>query len=159
MIVSETTLREAALQLLASSSIKRYVREAGRLAVESGLVQLLRDRSDTRAEAQSRAAELLATLHADRERSAAEFELAILLSAFARAGDTDVANLLRQASGTPSAWIRSLAHRCLELGPPTAEEVTELEARLSDVLAGEVGIAVPLNAADRGSRHEFPRAA
>jgi hypothetical protein len=64
MIVSEATLREAALQLLASSTARRYIREAGRLAAESGLVQALRNDAEKAIQARQRAVELIGQLRA-----------------------------------------------------------------------------------------------
>jgi hypothetical protein len=62
MIVSEATLREAAFQLLASSTARRYIREAGRLAVESGLVDALRTSPVKVAKVRTQVLELLAQL-------------------------------------------------------------------------------------------------
>ena len=58
MMLDETLLREAALQLLASSTIKRYVREAARLAAEAGLPQRLRDDSEERSRRRARVIDL-----------------------------------------------------------------------------------------------------
>ena len=109
MIVTEATLREAALQLLASSTSKRYIREARRVATECGLVARIRDDAEQYAEAKTRATELLAQLDGQRERSRVEFETALLLCALSGTGSKDSSEILRQASRASSAWIRALA--------------------------------------------------
>ena len=159
MILDEVILREAALQLLASSTIKRYAREAGRLAEQAGLPRRLRDDAEERSRQRSRLLELLQQLEHETERPPAEIEAALLIAAFARAGGDDVAALLHRAQGAASIWIRCLAERYLQLGPPTADELAELEARLAKALIGDVRLGTPLEAADRESPSDFPRAA
>ena len=109
MILDQVTLREAALQLLASSTIKRYAREAGRIAEQAGLPQRLRDDASERSRQRSRLLDSLQQLKHETERPPAEIEAALLIAAFARAGGDDVAELLHRAQRTASIWIRSLA--------------------------------------------------
>ena len=158
MIVSEATLREAAFQLLASSTARRYIREAGRIAVESGLVDALRSSPARVADAQARALELLAQLQREAQRSPAEFEAAIVLCALARIDAAGEAPVLERAAGVPSPWIRVLGLRLLQLGPPTPDDLVELETQLAAVLTGDV-IVTPINESDKKDPAVFPRAA
>ena len=159
MMVDEATLREAALELLASSTARRYMREARRLAGESGLVDALRSDPQKRTAARDRVAELLAVLAAEGQRSAAELELAIVLCALARSDALGSMDLLRRATNSSSAWIRGLGQRLLAWSPASAEELAELEARLAAVLEGAVVIAESLEVSDREDPSVFPRAA
>ncbi len=163
MIVTEETLRETTLQLLASSTSKRYIREARRIATECGLVDRIRNDADQYAQARTRATELLEQLDGQRTRSRVEFELAILLCALSGTGSEDSAETLRQASQTSCPWIRALAGRLSLLGPPTLDELQELRKLKTLLLAtapdGGIVNATPLHASDRQNRRKFPRVA
>jgi hypothetical protein len=121
-------------------------------------VQALRNDAEKAIQARQRAVELIGQLEHEQQRSPAEFEAALVLCALARIDAAGEAEILREAVRLPSAWIRALAHRLLQLGPPTSEELTELEAQLSTVLTGTV-VATPLYASDREDPGGFPRAA
>ena len=156
-MITEEILREAAFELLASSTARRYMREAQRLATSSGLAGSVQQDPATRSAAGARLTELLRQLRGEQERSPAEFEAAVLLCALARADGCLAA--LRQATDAQSAWIRSLALRLIALGPASIEEIDVLEAELVAVFSGQVSVGEPLQASDREDPTAFPRAA
>lgn len=158
MIVSEETLKEAAFQLLASSTARRYMREAGRLAVESGLTAQLRNNRTKLEEAKSRLLVLLAQVQNEAQRVPAEFEIAVGLCALARVDAAAEAAVLQHAAGVSSPWIRALAQRLLQLGPPSPDDLAELELQLAAVLTGEV-VVTPMSKSDQRDPAAFPRAA
>jgi len=156
MLISEDTIREAAFELLASSTARRYMREAQRLAVSSGLVDSLRKDPASRSTAVARVTELLRQLQEERERSATEFETALLLCALARLDGSSPA--IHQAIGVSSAWIRSLALRLVALGPANSEQINGLNTQIISVPRGQVNVSIPLRTSDRQNRALFPRA-
>jgi hypothetical protein len=156
-MIREDVLSEAALELLASSTARRYMRQAQRLAASSGLVDAVRSDPKTRSDAHARVTELLRQLENERERSPAEFEAALLLCALARADG--FSKTVRQAKTSPSAWLRSLALRLISLGPASSEEISALEDQIASVLSGQVVVGEPLEASDRSDPASFPRAA
>lgn len=159
MILDRATLQEATFQLLASSTARRYIREAGRLAGDAGLLHKMRSDTASRAGAQQRVTELLAQIDGEELRSPAEFEAAILLCGLARANIGGEMAILKTAASSRSQWIRALAARLLQLAPPTLEEFSELEEQLATFLTGDVRVNSPLLASDRESPGDFPRAA
>lgn len=119
--ISEALLREGVLELLASSTIGRYEREAHRLARESGLAHELRGNAELLARVQSRLLVLLEDVGSQALRAPSEFEAAILLCALADAGlHDDDDDVLDRAAGSPSPWIRSLAARLTARSPGPA---------------------------------------
>ena len=161
MFLTEATLQEAAGQLLASSTAGRYLREARRIAIESGLVDAVRSSREEYVRTRDRVDALLEQLARQNERSLAEFEVAILVCALARARTgTDVegvAEFLHRSARSSSAWIRGLARRLAQLGPPSTDEFTELEVLLATVLTDDVHNRCQLRAFDRPDRRGFPR--
>lgn len=109
VLLGDVLLREAALELLASSTISRYLREARRLACESGLASELRGNPELLARARARVPKLLAEIERQSLRVPAEIEAAILLCVLAAVDSEDV--LLRRASESSSPWVRALAMR------------------------------------------------
>jgi hypothetical protein len=156
-VIDETTLGEAAFELLASSTSRRYMREAQRHAVSSGLVDALRKEPEIRAAARARMAELLRRLEGEKERTPTEFETALLLCALARVDGCSGA--VHQATGAASTWIRGLALRLVALGPASSEEIGVLGPQLAWALSGHVVVGEPLDASDRQDPTAFPRAA
>lgn len=128
--ISEALLREAALELLASSTIGRYEREARRLARESGLAHEIRGNAELRAQTRSRLLMLLEAVGSQALRVPSEFEAAILLCALADADprdrDDDARDVLHRAAESPSPWIRALAARLTapSTGPALLHERT-----------------------------------
>lgn len=114
MTLDEPTLREAAFELVASSTSRRYIREATRLAREGGLAEAVQNDAAKRTAAEARASELLRRLQGETERSPAEVEVAVLLCALAWAGASDV---IRQGAASPSVWISGLAAWLRDHGP------------------------------------------
>jgi hypothetical protein len=158
-MIDGAILREAALELLASSTARRYIREARRLAMKAGLPEILRSDAGKLALARTRVAEILRQIEREAERSPAEFEAAILLCALARVSPEETSTLLDDASRTSSLWVRALALRLLALGPPREDELADLEGQLATVLVGSVGVGEPVHASDRSDPGLFPRAA
>ena len=109
--LTDALLREAALELLASSTIARYEREAQRLARESGLVQRLRADPDLCARFRARLDESLTDVSRQSLRTPSEFEAAILLCLLVDTEPSEARELVHRAAESPSPWIRSLAMR------------------------------------------------
>lgn len=114
VLLGDALLREAALELLASSTISRYLREARRLACESGLASELRGNPELLARVRARVPKLLAEIERQSLRVPAEIEAAILLCVLAAVDSEDV--LLRRASESSSPWVRALAMRASSHG-------------------------------------------
>lgn len=106
MMLDQTLLREATFELLASSTSRRYIREAKRLARDAKLTHAVQNDPAMRAAVEERAGELLEQLRHETERTPSEFEAAVLLCALARAGSV---NALQRATTSSSTWIRGLA--------------------------------------------------
>jgi hypothetical protein len=155
-MLDEGVLRETAFELLASSTSRRYIREATRLAREMGLADAVQKDAAQRATANGRIDELLRQLQGESERSPAEFEAAVILCALARAGGVDV---LRRAAASSSVWIRGLASWLLSHGPTSADEIAVFETQLDSILVGPVAVGQPVDARDERDRTVFPRAA
>jgi len=135
--VDEAILQEAAFQLLASSSVRRYIREALRLAVVGGVVSTLHNPVE-RERAQLRLEELLSGIDKSEQRTPAEFEAAILLCALARTEKDGGARALRLAKTSTSSWVRNLAFRLLALGPADDKDLAEIDQRLSNIPTGHI---------------------
>lgn len=109
--IDHALLREGALELLASSTITRYEREARRLAKETGLLHRLHASAELRTSIHDRLLALLDDVARQTLRAPSEFEAAILLCVWVDLGGA--ADVLRRAFGSPSPWIRMLAARLL----------------------------------------------
>lgn len=107
-IYYERMLSEAAFQLLASSTMGRYLSQTQRIADEAGLPKLLGSDPNRRAAAESLVRGLL-TKQSDQERRLVESEAALWLYAFVTSGP--VGDVLDLAESSPSSWIRALADR------------------------------------------------
>lgn len=119
-MISLALLREAAFELLASSAIGRYMREARRLTAESGLPAELQGNATLRARAEVRVAHLLEEIDRESLRIPAEFEAAILLCALVPTDPNGTRKLVRRASESSSAWIRALAAHVSSPGATSA---------------------------------------
>ena len=111
--IDHALLREGALELLASSTITRYEREARRLARESGLVHRLRTNAELRTRIHARLLELLDDVARQTLRTPSELELAILLCVWVDLDLDGAHDVLPQAYGSASRWIRALAVRLM----------------------------------------------
>jgi hypothetical protein len=111
--IDPALLREGALELLASSTITRYEREARRLARESGLVHRLRANAELRTRVHTRLLDLLDDVSSQPLRLPSEFEAAILLCVWVELDLDGAHDVLRRASGSASPWIRMLAARLM----------------------------------------------
>lgn len=109
--LTDALLREAALELLASSTITRYEREARRLAKESGLVHRLRANPDLCAGVRVQLFERLTDVSGHPLRTPSEFEAAVLLCVLVDVEPSHAREALLRAARSPSPWIRSLAAR------------------------------------------------
>lgn len=155
-MLEKEILREAAFQLLASSTIRRYMREARRLANEHGLVERFAD-PEPREHARRRLVELLRQLEGDEARTPSEFEAALLLTALAR---TEIAvELLSQAANTPATWIRALARRLQAVTPPNSEQIERVIGELDAIPITSVEIERATRMSDQSDPRLFPRAA
>lgn len=155
-MLDERTLREAAFELLASSTSRRYIREARRLARGTGLADAVQADPTKRATAEARVEALLRQLQGETERTPAEFEVAVVLCALARAGSVDA---VRRATSSSSAWVRGLALWLLAHGPSSPEEIATFGMQLDPILEGSVVIERSVQARDEHDRKAFPRAA
>jgi hypothetical protein len=120
-MLSRTLLSDAAFQLLASSTIGRYIREARRLTEESGLPDQLQRDAALRARAWARLADLLEEVEREAMRVPAEFEAAILLCALAPIDPEGSRPPLRRGLTSSSPWIRALAAQVSSPGATRAE--------------------------------------
>jgi hypothetical protein len=160
-IVDEKTLQHAALQLLASSTSRRYAREAARIAEESGLVDAVRGDARVAELHLERLEELLAVV-TQAEQTPEEFEAALLLCALARCGDEMIMSRLRtlaQPSQLRSPWLKALAMRIPQFGPPAPHELDALRERIQSLLVGSVRLLGALDMLDNRDPKAFPRAA
>lgn len=119
--IPDFLLREAALELLASSTIARYERQARRLAIDSGLMRELQGDAQRRDHARGRLFHLLAEVQGSPLRIPAEVEAALLLCALVAADPRAARDLLQQASESSSPWLRALVIR---MATPSATNPT-----------------------------------
>lgn len=111
--IDHAILREGAMELLASSTITRYEREARRLARESGLVHRLRANAELRTRIHTRILDLLDDIARQTLRTPSELEAAILLCVWVDLDLDGAHDILKRASGSASPWIRALAARLM----------------------------------------------
>ncbi len=160
-LVNQAVLQEAALQLLASSTVSRYAREASRLAKESGLVRTVASDSLKASEAVVRLVGSLKAVDAAVDRTVEEFEAALLLCALSRSEAPEAVAMVRglTAKGaTTSPWIAALAARLVALGPVAEGELSPIHAALSKVLDGKVvHVEAAPDTEDVSEQGAFPR--
>jgi hypothetical protein len=132
MTVLDERLREqAALQLLASSSARRYVREATRIARASGLAERARDDAATRAKIWERIVELVEATREAPQRGLEEIEAAVLACVVAKnEGHAGIRRLDDLLGPRAAVWLRALVDRLVALAPAAPEEI---EAALEPV--------------------------
>jgi hypothetical protein len=137
-LIAETVLADAAFQLLASSTIKRYLRVAREIAEHGGLVTAIRAAPDTADRALDRARALWNTVSGADARIPEEFELALLLVGLIDGQYEPAEALLLQIASSPAApatWSIALAKRLRQLGPLLRDEREQFDKELSTVLA------------------------
>jgi hypothetical protein len=137
-LIPESVVADAAFQLLASSTIKRYLRVAREIAKRAGLIAAIRATAETASQALDRARALWNAVSGADTRIPEEFELALLLVALIDGQDEPAESLLLQIASSPdalAAWSVALAKRLRQLGPPLRAEREQLIKELITVLA------------------------
>jgi hypothetical protein len=137
-LIRESMLADAAFQLLASSTIKRYLRVAREIAQRAGLIAASRETPEIAQHATDRARSCWSAVSGASARIPEEFELAVLLVGLIDAQYEPAEALLLQIESSPDAlatWTVALAKRLRQLGPPLKHEREQLAIELSAVLA------------------------
>lgn len=137
-LIPESVVADAAFQLLASSTIKRYLRVAREIAERAGLIAAIRATEETASQALDRARTLWNAVSGSDRRIPEEFELALLLIALIDGQYEPAEALLLQIASSPDAlatWSIALAKRLRQLGPPLKAEREQLVRELITVLA------------------------
>jgi hypothetical protein len=137
-LIQESVAADAAFQLLASSTIKRYLRVAREIAERAGLIAAIRETAETASHALDRARALWNAVNGANTRIPEEFELALLLVALIDGQYEPAEALLLQIASSPDAlapWSIALAKRLRQLGPPLKAEQEQLVRELNTVLA------------------------
>lgn len=119
-LIAEPDLADAAFQLLASSTIKRYLRVAREAADRSGLSTVVRATPGIASQALHRARVLWGVVSGSDRRIPQEFELALLLVGLSDGQYEPAETLLLQIASSPDAsaiWTIALAKRLRQLGP------------------------------------------
>lgn len=140
-LIAEPDLADAAFQLLASSTIKRYLRVAREAADRSGLSRLVRATPGIASQALDRARMLWSVVSGSDRRIPEEFELALLLVGLSDGQYEPAETLLLQIASSPDAsatWTVALAKRLRQLGPLLKDEQDQLSRALISVLASAV---------------------
>lgn len=115
-LLTSNELDEACFHLLASSTVKRYAKEARRLFTRTALFQRISFDENFVDETIGRSWELWRRVKRSTERTPAEFELALLLNAFEQIASDEVDRLLNgiAISTAPSTvWLSAVARRIL----------------------------------------------
>jgi hypothetical protein len=119
-LIAEPDLADATFQLLASSTIKRYLRVACEAADRSGLSTVVRATPGIASQALDRARVLWNVVSGSDRRIPEEFELALLLIGLSDGQYEPAETLLLQIASSPDAsatWTIALAKRLRQLGP------------------------------------------
>ena len=162
-LIDSNLLDEAALRLLTSSTARRYMREATRLAASSRLADSIRKDEAVLTRVLDRWTELAGKLRTQTERTADEFEAALLLCVLAKSAapsGLEVVEMAVNASEIGSPWLAALAARLQELGPPNPRDLEELMPQLDALPQQPITHSESLDELDRKDyRTSFPRAA
>lgn len=137
-LIAESELANAAFQLLASSTIRRYLRVAREIADRSGLSTAVRATAGIASQALDRARMLWNVVSGSDRRPPEEFELALLLLGLSDGQYEPAETLLLQIASSPDAsatWTIALAKRLRQLGPLLKDEQEQLSRALISVLA------------------------
>lgn len=109
-MIQQHTLQEAAYQLLASSTIQRYLREARRITKDHDLLLTSHDSPDiTIVEEPTR--EYLQKVNEKPQRDIAEIKAVLMLCAISSAKRGEP--ILKEGARSRSPWIRAAAKRLL----------------------------------------------
>jgi hypothetical protein len=136
-LIAEAVIANATFQLLASSTIKRYLRVARDTADRGGLITAIRATPGTARQALDRARTLWTTVSRADTRIPEEFELALLLVGLMDAPYEPAEGLLLQiasSADTHATWTIALAKRLRQLGPPLRDEREQLARELAAAL-------------------------
>jgi hypothetical protein len=137
-LIAESILADAAFELLASSTIKRYLRVAREIAQRAGMIAAVCETPEMARESLDRARTCWSAVSRASARIPEEFELAVLLVGLIDAQYEPAETLLMQIASSPDAlatWTIALARRLRQLGPPLKDERDQLAMELSAVIA------------------------
>lgn len=137
-LIAESFIADATFQMLASSTIKRYLRVARETAERAGLVTAIRTSPETARQALDRARALWQAASGADTRIPEEFELGLLLVGLIDGQYEPAEALLLQIASSPDAfatWSIALAKRLRQLGPPLKDEREQLDNELTAALA------------------------
>lgn len=138
-LIAESVIADATFQMLASSTIKRYLRVAREIAECAGLIAAIRTSPEAAPRALDRARTLWNAVSSADHRTPEEFELALLLVALIDGQYEPAESLLLQIASSPDSpamWTIALAKRLRQLGAPLKEEREQLDKELTTVLTG-----------------------
>ena len=137
-LIEGSVIADAAFQMLASSTIKRYLRVAREIADRAGLITAVRTVPEAANQALDRARALWHTVSSADTRPPEEFELGLLLVGLSDGGFEPAESLLLQIASspdTPPSWSIALAKRLRQLGPLLREEREQFASDLARTLA------------------------
>jgi hypothetical protein len=137
-LIAEPFVADATFQMLASSTIRRYLRVAREIAERAGLVAAIRTVPETARQALDRARALWHAVSSAEARIPEEFELGLLLVGLIDGQHEPAEALLLQIASSPDAlatWSIALARRLRQLGPLLKDEREQLDKELTAVLA------------------------
>jgi hypothetical protein len=137
-LIAEPFVADATFQMLASSTIRRYLRVAREIAERAGLVAAIRTAPETARQALDRARALWHAVSSAETRTPEEFELGLLLVGLIDGQYEPAEALLLQIASSPDAlatWSIALARRLRQLGPLLKDEREQLDKELTAVLA------------------------
>lgn len=137
-LIESSVIADAAFQMLASSTIKRYLRVAREIAGRAGLIEAMRTVPETANQALNRARTLWQTVSSADSRPPEEFELGLLLVGLSDGGYEPAESLLLQIASSPDttpSWSIALAKRMCQLGPLLKDEREQFASDLAKTLA------------------------
>jgi hypothetical protein len=137
-LIAESFVADATFQMLASSTIRRYLRVAREIAERAGLVAAIRTTPEIARQALDRARALWHAVSSAETRIPEEFELGLLLVGLIDGQHEPAEALLLQIASSPDAlatWSIALARRLRQLGPLLKDEREQLDKELTAVLA------------------------
>lgn len=135
-LIDEQILAEATFQMLASSTMRRYLTFARKSAEAANLGELLRTR-DGYSLAVARGGELLSTVSHAQGREPAEFELAVLLVALVDNHAEDAGQLCRRVQdlqNPATKWLSVLASHLVLFSAPSNAQLNKLWEELDSLV-------------------------
>jgi hypothetical protein len=136
-LIAESVLADATFQLLASSTIKRYLRVARETADRGDLITAILTTPGAAGQALDRARTLWTAVSCADTRIPEEVELALLLVGLIDGRYEPAEGLLLQIASSPDAratWTIALARRLRHLGPLLKDEYEQLSRELTTAL-------------------------